>query len=90
MQFVLLAQHREYLPEEPPICSSQPFRLMRQVVEDGMADGEVRNMEPWVAASAMFGGALRMMNLQLDQALQRPLSDYLDEVVDCAWRAIRT
>jgi len=88
MQFVLLAQHREFLRDEPPICSSQPFRIMRQVIEDGMASGEVRQMEPWVAASAMFGGALRMMNLQLDDALEQPLGRYLDEVVDCAWRAI--
>ena len=89
MQFVLLAQHREYLPEEPPICSSEPFLFMRRVVEEGIAAGEVRAIEPWVAASAMFGGALRMMNLQLDDALERPLADYLDAVVDCGWRAIR-
>ncbi len=89
MQFILLAQHREYLPEEPPICSSQPFQFMRRVVEEGMQAGEVRQMEPWVAATAMFGGALRMMNLELDHALDRPLSGYLEEVVDCAWRAIR-
>ena len=90
MQFVLLAQHREFLRKEPPICSSQPFQTMRQVVEDGIAAGEVRPMEPWVAATAMFGGALRMMNLQLDGVLDRPLPDFLDEVVDCAWRAIRS
>ena len=89
MQFILLAQHREFLPAEPPICTSQPFQFMRQIVEEGMASGEVRQMEPWVAATAMFGGALRMMNLQLDGALDRPLPEFLDEVVDCAWRAIR-
>jgi len=90
MQFILLAQHREYLREEPPICSSRPFQFMRQVIEEGMLAGEVRKMEPWVAATAMFGGALRMMNLQLDHALDSPLSGYLDDVVDCAWRAIET
>ena len=63
---------------------------MRRVIEEGIQAREVRQMEPWVAASAMFGGALRMMNLKLDHALDRPLSAYLDEVVDCAWRAIRT
>lgn len=88
MQFVLLAQHREYLPEEPPICSSRPFRFMRQVIEESMQAGEIRQLEPWVAATAMFGGALRMMNLRLDKALEQPLSDYLDDVVDCGWRAI--
>ncbi len=90
MQFVLLAQHREYLPGEPPICSSRPFLFMREVVEKGIAGGEVRNIEPWVAASAMFGGALRMMNLKLDHALQPSLTEYLDEVVECGWRAIKT
>lgn len=90
MQYVLLAQHREYLPSEPPICSSQPFLFMREVVQDGIAAGEVRDIDSWVAASAMFGGALRMMNLRLDQALERPLPDFLDEVADCGWRAIRS
>lgn len=88
MQFVLMAKHREYLTDEAPICSSSPFKKMKQVVTEGMESGEVRQMEPWVAASAMYGGALRMMNLQLDVGLDRPLPDYLDEVMDCAWRAI--
>ena len=89
MQFVLQAQHREYLRDEQPICSSQPFQQMRAVVEEGISAGEVRALEPWVAATAMFGGALRMMNLQLDGALSQPLEDHLDAVVDCGWRAIR-
>ncbi|PLY14565.1 MAG: TetR family transcriptional regulator [Sedimenticola sp.] len=90
MQFVLLAKHSEYLPDEPPICSSSPFVRMRQVLEEGIVAGEVRQMEPWVAATAMFGGAMRMMNLRLDGALQKPLPSYLDEVVECGWRAVLT
>jgi len=89
MQFVLLAQHREYLPDEAPICSSSPFRMMKQVIIGGIEKGEVRQLEPWVAATAMFGGALRMMNLQLDGVLDQPLSVYQDAVVECAWLGIR-
>lgn len=89
MQFVLLAKHREYLPGEVPICSSRPFVMMRQILEDGMEAGEVRVLEPWVAATAMFGGALRMMNLYLDGALERPLAEYLDQVAECGWRAVK-
>lgn len=88
MDFVLMARHREFMPDAPPICSSRPFVLMKQVVEQGMENGEVREMEPWVAASAVFGGALRMMNLQLDGALHRRLEDLVDPVFDCAWRAV--
>lgn len=90
MQFILLAQHREYLPDEAPICSSKPFQLMKEIVLEGMENGEIRKMEAWVAATAMFGGALRMMNLQLDGVLNQPLSNYLDEVMDCAWHGIKS
>lgn len=90
MQFILLAKHREFLPQEPPICSSRPFCLMRGILEQGMADGEVRPLEPWVAATALFGGALRMMNLALDGALELPLEEYLDQVVECGWRAVQS
>lgn len=88
MQFILLAQHREYLPDEAPICSSSPFQTMKDVVVEGMTGGEIREMDAWVAATAMFGGALRMMNLQLDGVLDKPLQDYCAGVVDCAWRAL--
>lgn len=90
MQFVLLAQHREYLPDEAPICSSKPFQAMKKVILEGIEAGEIRDIEPWVAATTMFGGALRMMNLQLDGVLDCPLTDYLDDIVDCAWRGIQT
>lgn len=89
MQFILLAKHKEYLPNEVPICSSRPFLMMRSVLEQGMLSGEVRQMEPWVAATAMFGGALRMTNLYLDGVLEQPLDSYLDAIVDCGWRAVK-
>lgn len=89
MQFILLAQHREYLPNEAPICSSKPFQAMKNIVIKGIENKEVREMDSWVAATAMFGGALRMMNLQLDGALDKPLQNYLDQVVECAWLGIK-
>ena len=89
MQFILLAQHREYLPNEAPICSSKPFQIMKGIIQEGIKTGEVREMEPWVAATAMFGGALRMMNLQLDGVLSKPLIHYLDEVTESAWNAVK-
>ncbi len=90
MQFILLAQHREYLPDQAPICSSKPFQAMKQIVSEGIKNKEVRKMDSWVAATAMFGGALRMMNLQLDGALDKPINKYTDQVVECAWLGIKT
>jgi AcrR family transcriptional regulator len=88
MRFILEARHREFLPEEPPICSSRPFQRMRDWVEQGIRSGEVRPMEVPVAATAAFGGAIRLLHLYLDGVLDRPLSHYLAETQQASWRAI--
>ena len=88
MRFVLEARHREFLPDEPPVCSSQPFQRMRECIEQGIASGELRPIEVPVAATAAFGGAIRLLHLHLDGVLEKPLSHYLQSVQDTTWRAI--
>lgn len=88
MAFMLYAKHREFMPEAAPICSSKPFEQMRNMVKEGMDSGILVPMDPLVAATAVFGGALRMINLRLDGILAKPLPAYLDEVWQCAWRSV--
>lgn len=87
MQYILYAKHREFLPTEKPVCSSRPFELMKQMVTEGIAAGEIREMEPYVAATALFGGAIRLIYLRLDEVLPKPLPEYLDATWECAWRS---
>ncbi len=88
MDFMLYARHREFLPNENPICSSRPFELMRGIVAAGMERGEIRPMDVMVASTALFGGPIRMIMARLDNVLQAPLPRYLDEVWNCAWRSV--
>ena len=88
MAFMLYIRHREFLPNERPVCSSRPFEMMRRMVEDGMQRGEIRAMDALAAASCLFGGPIRLVTLALDGMLERPLGDYLDETWDCCWRAV--
>ena len=88
MAFMLYARHREFLPDEPPVCSSRPFAMMRDMVSRGMARGEIRRMDAMVASTCLFGGALRMITARLDGILEHPLPAYLDEVWACAWRSV--
>ena len=85
ISFMLHAKHREFLPDEPPICSSTPFRLMRSMVEQGMQAGEIRNADPWAGASSVFGGAIRMIQLRLDGIIEQPLTTYYDDLLVCMW-----
>ncbi len=88
MDFMLYAKHRDFLPTERPICSSKPFETMREFVQDGMERGEIRRMDVMVAASCLFGGAIRLITARLDGVLAEPLPDRLDAVWECAWRGI--
>jgi len=88
MEFSLYAKHREFLPNNNPICSSRPFQKMREFVIQGMADGEISSMDDMVAAASIYGGALRMIQLRLDGVLEESLMDKLDDVWQCAWRSV--
>ncbi len=85
VSYMLHAKHREFLPDEPPICSSTPFKAMRNIVQEGMDAGEIRRGDPWVLAASVFGGAIRMIHLRLDGVIDKPLTHYYEELVDCTW-----
>jgi AcrR family transcriptional regulator len=88
MDFMLYAKHREFLPDERPVCSSRPFETMRAFVQEGMDNGEIRHMDVMVATSCLFGGAIRLITARLDGVLAEPLPDRLDAVWECAWRGV--
>ncbi|WP_319381863.1 TetR/AcrR family transcriptional regulator [Thiomicrorhabdus sp.] len=87
-QFVLRAQHKEFMPDLAPICSSKPFIKLREVLENGMQQGLVREMDPMIAAASAYGGVLRLIQLSLDQMLPKPALEYLDEISETCWRSV--
>lgn len=90
MEFMIHAKHREFLPDELPVCSSLPFKTMRSFVEAGMREGDIRELNSLVATSALFGGALRLIAARLDGALDVSLPGLLDATWECGWRSIAT
>ncbi|MHB1566904.1 MAG: TetR/AcrR family transcriptional regulator [Acidiferrobacter sp.] len=88
MEYMLHIKHFEFLEEAMPVCSSRPFRQMRAMVHKGMKSGEVRSMDPTVAANAVYGGALRMISMRLDGLVANKLQTYREEVWVAAWRSV--
>jgi len=88
MEFMMYSKHREFLPDEKPICSAEPFVLMREMVAQGMESGEIQCLDLMVASSCLYGGAIRMITSRLDGIIEKPLSEYVDSVWDCSWRSI--
>lgn len=90
MAFVIHARHREFLPEEKAICSASAFVRMRDFVFAGIDDGEIRPIDPMVAAVMMYGGAIRMVCLRLDALIPKPLEQYFDELWANTWQSLAT
>ncbi len=88
MRFVFGARHTEFLPDEAPICSARPFMRLRDIVNEGIVEGEIREMDAWIAASCTFGPALRMITLRLDGLLPENLADKAALVWDTAWTSV--
>jgi AcrR family transcriptional regulator len=86
--YMLHAKHREFLPGEPPICSSTPFAAMRSIVQRGIEEGEIRAGNPWVVAASIFGGAIRMIHLRLDGVVKDSLLNHYEEIIDCMWQGM--
>ncbi len=80
--FAFHAKHSDFLPDEPLLCHSAPFSRMRSIVEEAMARGEIREMNPWVATSSVFGGAIRLIQLRLDGVIDEPLSGLHEQLMD--------
>ena len=90
MAFMLYVRHREFLPKQRPVCSSEPFEIMRTMVRRGMERGEIERRDVQAASACLFGGAIRMVTSALDGILEQPLSTYLDDTWECSWRAVAT
>lgn len=89
MAYMLHARHQEFMPDVAPICSSRPFLHMREVVVNGMSNGEIRQMDTMLAAVCVFGGALKFIQFHLDGILEKSLSEYFDELWSIAWASVR-
>lgn len=90
MAFIFNARHREILESSVSICSSSPFERMRDIVVQAMEQGEFRQMHPMVAASIVFGGAIRMIQLRLDGLVDEPLPEIQDDLLQGVWQAMST
>ncbi|WP_299880533.1 TetR/AcrR family transcriptional regulator [uncultured Cocleimonas sp.] len=90
MAFIFHAKHTEFVPDEPLICNTIPFIKIRDIVKAGMKNGEFRKIDSWVAASTIFGGVIRMIQLRLDNMIEEPLPTYFETLIDASLNGVLT
>ena len=90
MAFMLHAKHKEFIPTVTPICSSIPFAMMREMVQEGINNKEIVDLDLIIVSNCLFGGMFRLINLRLDNTIPGPLPEQLESVWNCSWRSVAT
>jgi len=89
MEYLLFMKHAEFMDGMAPICMTEPFRLIRQIVTEGMARGEIRQGNYFVSAVSYTGAILRPAQLKLECVLEEPLCEIAEDLIANAWAAIK-
>lgn len=89
VDYVLFFRHREMFSDVGAICAAQPSMFIGNMLKEGIAKGEVRDMHPLLAQTAIFGSSVRLMQMRLLGVMATPLPELLDEVWECAWLSVK-
>lgn len=81
MAYLFNIRHTEFLSDQLLLCEGAGFVKIDQIIEAGIDAGEFRTMEPLVASSCIFGGAIRMVQLRLDGLIKQPLPELLEQTI---------
>ncbi|MHB8345760.1 MAG: TetR/AcrR family transcriptional regulator [Acidiferrobacterales bacterium] len=87
IEFMLGGKLQEFLPNEVPVCSARPFEQMRDMVKEGVEQGEIRDLPLIVAVSALYGAAHRMIHHRIEGRIEN-LYHYEAEAWECGWRSV--
>lgn len=83
--YILHAKHGEFINDEKPMCCGEPFQRMRNIVQQGIDNGEIKSGNSWVASSSIFGPAIRLIHLRLDGVIDLLLPELYDETINSIW-----
>src|ERR1044071_688560 len=84
--YLLLSEHTA--ARRMPADYKTPFTILLGLVEQGQGRGELRPMDPVVAASLVFGAVLRVPLSKIYGRVQRDLRELADEVTGACWKMI--
>jgi AcrR family transcriptional regulator len=73
-----------------PLCSTTPFVMIQDFVAAGIASGEIKPGDHFLAAISYTGVILRAVDLRLQGVLEQPLPEIAGELIGNAWSSIKS
>ena len=86
--YVFDIRHREILVNQGTIHHSQAFKMLHNIVEQGIKDNEFINQSAQIVNAAIFGAALRMIQLRLEGVIEEPLTNISSQIKDTIWKGV--
>lgn len=89
MEYMLYMKHSEFMTDTTPICYTEPFKMVRQIISKGIEEGVIRRQDVYVAAISYTGVILRAIELKLLCVVSTPLHELAKDLLPNAWAAIK-
>ena len=88
IQFLLVMNIKEILPEGKPLLETAPFNKVRRVIQNGIKDGEIKSMNTLLAYNYFFGIIKHTLTLVLAGDLPKNADSYQSQAWLAAWGCI--
>jgi AcrR family transcriptional regulator len=88
MQFLLILNINEILPEEKPLLETAPFLKIIKIIQAGTKAGEIRNIAPQLCFAYFFGIVNTTLRMVLTGVLDKQADTYQSQTWLSAWSAI--
>ncbi|MEE4254578.1 MAG: TetR/AcrR family transcriptional regulator [Desulfuromusa sp.] len=89
IDFMLFMRHTDFIDDITPVCMTEPFKVVREIIKDGIACGDIKPGDYFVCAVSYTGSILRPAQLELECVLPTPLAESADDFIENAWAAIK-
>jgi AcrR family transcriptional regulator len=85
--YLLLSEHT--VGRRMPPNYKTPITVLVALVEQGQALGDIRPMDPQLAAALVFGAVLRVPIFKIYGRVQRDLREMVEEVTETCWKMVQ-
>lgn len=86
--FVFDIRHREILPQQASIYQSLAFKMLDKLIQQGMDEQDIKEGNLALISGSFFGAAIRMIQMRLEGAIEKPLNDQYCEIIELLWQGV--
>jgi AcrR family transcriptional regulator len=89
VQYLLYGRPNEILDKRLSVCSEEGLTTALEIVDWGTNNGEIRSMNRFLAAAAISGYIIRMIQLRFDGLIKHSLVEFVEATTNNIWLSLK-